>query len=388
MSKRKFRFLKIFFKILIIIVSIILLYFIVIIAINSKKDYSPAISEDLEVKKGRNAWFFSDKSISIISWNIGYSALGKHEDFFYEGGKKMRPDKEQYKEYLKSIFNELGKMDTVDFVLLQEVDINSKRSFYTRQDSSLAGALPTFSHVTAINYNVPFVPFPLFNPTAKVHSGMMSFSRYIPEYAKRISFPFGYAWPMKVFFLDRCFIIEKFNLDNHKSLYIINTHNSAFDDAGDIRIAEMIFLRSYLLNFYENGDYVVVGGDWNQNPLGFDKTKINTGDYVREIEPAIENDYLPKGWKWYYDPKTPTNRDVNTKYEKGVTTTTVLDYFLCSPNITVNEVRTINKHFENSDHNPVYLNFSLQPDTACCDSLKIYEKVKEIKSKEKGKKKR
>lgn len=51
MSKRKFRFLKIFFKILIIIVSIILLYFIVIIAINSKKDYSPAISEDLEIKK-------------------------------------------------------------------------------------------------------------------------------------------------------------------------------------------------------------------------------------------------------------------------------------------------------------------------------------------------
>ena len=357
--------------------GLIIGYFATIITINSNSNYSPPVTDTLAVTEGRKAWLFPDENISMISWNIGYCGLGKEMDFFYEGGKKMRPEKDLYKSYLNAVFNIVSAMDSVDFLLLQEVDFDARRTFYSHQDSSLMQALPDFSSAKAVNYDVPYVPFPLFNPMAKVYSGMMTFSRYIPEWAHRISYPGSYSWPMSVFFLDRCFIIMRYEIDSEKDLYVINTHNSAYSDAGDIRVAELLFLRSFVLDLYSRGHYVIAGGDWNQNPPGFNPAEIKTGDKVRMVGTSVSNDFLPEGWKWVYDHNTPTNRDVNISYQKGTTTTTIIDYFLCSPNIEVNEVKTIDMGFTHSDHNPVYLNFALIPDSACCDSMGVYEAVKE-----------
>lgn len=387
MWKKIRRILKISLIVILIIAGLVIGYFATIIAINSSRNYTPPVCDTLKVTEGRKAWLFPDENISVISWNIGYCGLGKETDFFYEGGKMMRPDKELYKTYLNSVFSIVSAMDSVDFVLLQEVDFNAKRTYYSHQDSSFLKALPDFSSASAVNYDVPWVPFPLFNPMAKVYSGMMTFSRFIPEWAHRISYPGSYSWPMSVFFLDRCFIINRYELDNGKDLYMINTHNSAYSDAGDIRVAELLFLRSFALDLYSRGNYVVVGGDWNQNPPGFNPAEIKSGDKVRLVGTSVSSDFLPEGWKWVYDHSAPTNRDVNIPYTKGTTTTTIIDYFLCSPNIEVNKVKTIDMGFAYSDHNPVYLNFALIPDSACCDSVKVYEAMKEKIALEKKNKK-
>ena len=377
MRKKLLRVLKISMIIVLIITALIVGYFTTIIIINSTQNYSPSTVDTLVINKGRNAWLFPDENISIISWNIGYCGLGKEMDFFYEGGKKMRPNKELFKTYLNSVFNIVSAMDSVDFLLLQEVDFYARRTYYTHQDSLFMQALPAFSSTKAINYNVPFIPFPVFKPMARVNSGMMTFSRYIPEWAHRISYPGSYTWPMNVFFLDRCFIIMRFELDEKKDLYVINTHNSAYSDAGDIRLTELLFLRSFVLDLYSRGHYVVVGGDWNQSPPGFKPDEIKNGDKIQSTGNPLAMDFLPKGWNWIYDNSMPTNRDVNISYQKGTTNTTILDYFLCSPNIEVNKVKTIDMNFSYSDHNPIYLNISLIPDSACCDSMKVYEIMKE-----------
>lgn len=389
MKKRIFKILRIALKVILILIGVVAAYFITIIAINSNRNYTPPMSDTLKITEGRKSFLFPDQNISIISWNIGYCGLGKEMDFFYEGGKKMRPNKDLYKSYINSVFNIVSAMDSVDFVLLQEVDFNSHRTYRNHQDSTFLKAFPTYSSVQAVNYDVPFVPFPLFNPMGRVYSGMMSFSRFIPEWGQRVSYPGSYSWPMSVFFLDRCFIIMRFDLENGKDLYVINTHNSAYSDAGDIRLVELYFLRSYVLDLYSRGHYVIAGGDWNQNPPGFDSTAIITGDKVRSVGTSVTSDFLPAGWKWVYDPTLPTNRDVNIPYAKGQTTTTIIDYYLCSPNVVVNSMKTIDMGFTHSDHNPVYFNFSLMPDTLCCDSMKIYQQVKEKIAAEKksGKKK-
>lgn len=385
MKKKIFRILRISLRVLLIIAALVLGYFITVIVINSRGDYKPPMSENLTISEGRRSFLFPDQNLSVISWNIGYCALGKEMDFFYDGGKSMRPDKELYKSYLNSVFGIVTSMDSVDFVLLQEVDFDAHRSFRTPQDCTFMKALPLYSSVKAVNYDVPFVPFPLFNPMGHVNAGMMSFSRFIPEWAQRIQYPGSYSWPMSVFFLDRCFIIMRYDLENGKDLYMINTHNSAFSDAGDIRAVEMQFLKSYILDMYSRGHYVVVGGDWNQNPPGFNPALIKTGDAVRAVGVPVDTAFLPKGWKWIYDPLLPSNRDVDMAYTKGTTTTTILDYYLVSPNIVVNDVHTIDMGFAHADHQPVYLNFSLLPDTLCCDSVKIYEQVKAKMAADKGK---
>ena len=55
------------------------------------------------------------------------------------------------------------------------------------------------------------------------------------------------------------------------------------------------------------------------------------------MEPALDSSFLPTGWKWIYDPAIPTNRDVSEAYKKGRTRTTIIDYFIVSPNLEVIE---------------------------------------------------
>ena len=59
------------------------------------------------------------KEFTFLTWNIGYSGLGKNMDFFYEGGTRIKPEKKEFKGYLEGIFQYLLSMDSVDFILLQ-----------------------------------------------------------------------------------------------------------------------------------------------------------------------------------------------------------------------------------------------------------------------------
>ena len=68
---------------------------------------------------------------------------------------------------------------------------------------------------------------------------------------------------------------------------------------------------------------------------------------------------LPSDWNWAFDPSYPSNRDVDQPYSKGLTQVTIIDYFVLSPNIKKEEVRTIPCGFAFSDHQPVYLRVRL-----------------------------
>lgn len=363
-------------KYLLLLVLLILGYFVTVIVVNTRADYKPDVCDTLVKSEKPGQMLYSD-SIGIISWNIGYCSLGKELDFFYDGGKSMRAPKDVYERYLQAVFDRIESFDTIPFVLLQEVDFGAKRSYRTPQDSLFAKALPTYSQVRAINYKVPYVPFPLFNPMGRVLSGMQTLSRLVPVNATRVSFPSSYSFPMGVFFLDRCFIVSRYSLGNGKELVIVNTHNSAFDDAEELRKTEMLFLRSFLLNEYARGNYVIAGGDWNQNPPGYNPLTITSGDRAQRSGTPVPSNYYPEGWQWIYDKSSPSNRDVDSAYQKGKTPVTILDFFLVSPNVQVNYNYTVNLGFEHSDHNPIYMNVTLLPDATPMDSMAVYNLMKE-----------
>jgi endonuclease/exonuclease/phosphatase family metal-dependent hydrolase len=140
---------------------------------------------------------------------------------------------------------------------------------------------------------------------------------------------------------------------------LINTHNEAFDN-GSQRKQQLALLKETMMSEFTNGNYVVVGGDWNLNPLGYEPSSLTTGDHGRTIEPAIEKDFLLEDWNWVFDPSTPSNRNVDEAYTKGSTPTTIIDFFVVSPNLTVLEIRTLDLGFQWSDHNPVRMKFGLR----------------------------
>ena len=152
-------------------------------------------------------------------------------DFFYEGGKMVRPEESLCQKYIRGIVDVITANDSVDFFLFQEVDFNSKRSYYQDQAEIIASAISDINYFSAINYKSDYIPVPYLNPMGKVNSGLMIVSKYNPVECFRISMPLTYSWPKKLFMPKRCILISKFGIADASDLVLLNIHNSAYDDA-------------------------------------------------------------------------------------------------------------------------------------------------------------
>jgi hypothetical protein len=76
---------------------------------------------------------------------------------------------------------------------------------------------------------------------------------------------------------------------------------------------------------------------------------------------AVTAAQFPAEFGVSYDEKIPTNRSNDKPYKAGETYTTLIDYFVHSPNVEVVSVRGIDLQFKHSDHQPVVLKFCLKP---------------------------
>ena len=339
----------------ILLIAILIPGFLIIYA--TIDDYKPDDIETVFKSDNPDTYDFGNE-IDIIIWNIGYCGLSEDMDFFYDGGKQVRTSKENVLENLENVIKKLKSIDTLEFLLLQEVDKNSKRSYYINEYDSINSCLKEYWSFFGKNYDVFFVPLPPNEPMGSVESGLQTLSRYVPSGSERWNFPGKFGWPKRLFMLDRCFLVNRYPLGTGKELLIVNTHNSAYD-GGVLKKHEMEHLRKWLLSEYSNGNYIIVGGDWNQSPPSF-KPEYEENVFDSVDFSLIPADYLPPDWNWVFDPKFPTNRRLVKAYIKGETPTTIIDFYLISPNIEMLEVETINLDFRNSDHQPVKAKFKLK----------------------------
>lgn len=329
-------------------------YFLVVILMAMFFQYQPEKEVELHFQSNDISSEIS-KNLTVYTWNIGYAGLDQDADFFYDGGEMMRPTKKRVLENVKGIMSEIKSWKDADIVLLQEVDESSKRSWFIPLKENLQLELKNqFPHsVFAKNYDVRYVPIPIFQPLGKVRSGLLTMSKFSFSMAKRIAYPANFPFPKGLFFLKRCFLVTSFPFNN-KELFIINTHNSAFD-GGVLKAQEMEVLKAFILNVYAKGNYVIVGGDWNQVPLGFEK-----GIYAKYEETSVPENFPDRDWKWVTDIGKRTNRKVDKPYVEGKTYTTTFDFFLLSPNIEKIKVECLDRKFQYSDHQPVKIQIQLK----------------------------
>jgi endonuclease/exonuclease/phosphatase family metal-dependent hydrolase len=323
-------------------------------------EYNPAPIEVVQAS-GKGRPVPSEKrEFTFITWNIGYAGLGKDLNFFFDGGNLVQPGKTNVERYMKGISADIRSLDTLDFIFLQEIDRNSKRTYGLDQLEELGKVIPEFSSTYAVNYQVGYIPYPVTDPIGKVNAGLCTFSKYLPQNNERHAYDAFFSWPKRLVFLKRCFLVSSYEVCGGKQLLVINLHNSAFDVTGELRSKELATLGAYLQVEYQKGNYIIVGGDWNMNPRGFRQEEINTGDKGFTIKPGMDESFMP-GWEVVFDHFKPTNRNVDQPYKKTITGTTIIDFFVISPNVNVLNCFTVDKGFENSDHNPVFAKFRLQP---------------------------
>lgn len=352
--------MKIFKKILkglsITILSIVLI-FSGFLGYMTLKDYRPDPVEVVEVKNAFPEKFTLKDTLSFITWNVGYGGLGMEQDFFFDGGKMVRPTKEMNQKYMEGILATLQSIDTTDFIFLQEVDRGSKRSYFMDQVEAISKACPSYCYGFATNYKSLFVPQPVSNPYGKCYGGLVTLADHQPFKANRFSLAQDASWPTGLFMLKRCYMEFRYHLANGKELVVINQHLSAYDD-GTVKQRQMDSLKVKLLAEYKKGNYVIVGGDWNTYPPGYTSHLKQKGkDGI--IEKSMDANYPEAGWKYVFDGSISSNRKLYEPYVKGQTDEVVIDYFLLSPNVYSVSVKTIDLGFKNSDHQPVYMKVTL-----------------------------
>ena len=347
-------------KILLILVVVLVAAVSLLFGWLTVTEYKPEDVEDVEVIQGGDISSLAlGDTITVLSWNVGYAGLGKESDFFMDGGKESRAaDRETVGRYLEGIHRTIVDEDP-DIVLLQEVDIDSSRTYGIDERSLLAEGMncETFAY----NYSCPFVPIPV-PPIGKVNSGLFTMTGDLKiERAERISLPCPFTWPTRIANLKRCLLVSYMPvLGSGKQLVLINLHLEAYDD-GEGKIAQTQQLREFILAEYEKGNYVIAGGDFNQVFPGSLTHYPNT--HPENWEPGVlDPNLLPDGWALAYDFRTPTCRLLNQPYNPDDAAGTqyyVIDGLLVSPNVNVLSVETVDAQFENSDHNPVRLEITL-----------------------------
>jgi len=323
------------FKILIVGLLIMFVYFIGILIYVWWTDFLPEHKKSVNIEGNSDFNILDKDTVTILSWNIGYAGLGEESDFFYDGGETVTMPRAIVEKNVKGIRQTLSSLkESVDFYLLQEVDVGSKRSHWLNQFEQISESLAGYSSSFGKNYDVEYIPIPPTNPMGKVEAGIASWSKYKSREATRYSFEGNYEFPYHLFFLDRCFLLNRYETSSGKDFIVVNTHNSAYDD-GSLKEKQLQQMKSVVLREYEKGNYVIIGGDWNQYPASFSNLPNNAS--------SIPKDYPAIGWTCLFDPTVSTNRQLKSPYDPSTTETALIDFYIVSPNIELLEVNTIVK---------------------------------------------
>ncbi|MFN4257215.1 MAG: endonuclease/exonuclease/phosphatase family protein [Saprospiraceae bacterium] len=357
--------MKRFLKVLLALAAVFAVYMAVVFAHGYATDWQPPETTPLSPTQAAAQAQVRDSLVSFVIWNVGFGGNGAASDFFYDevgmwysGGSMVHSPKPLVDQYVAGTLDFL-RNTRADVFLLQEVDFESDRSYRRRQYDEYCAALPGFAATYAQNYNCPRVPIPLLEPWnayGAVNSGLATFSRWQPSEAVRHQLPGQYPMPDRIFQLDRCVALHRFPTGRGgKDLVVLNIHNSAYDPGDKIKAIQLPYLRDLALREFGRGNYVVIGGDWNQCPPFFKFDAFMPGKADGHMQGNVPADFFPEDWRFAYDPATPTNRKLRDPYIKGVTFETLIDFFVVSPNVQVKAVRGIGQGFAFSDHQPVYL---------------------------------
>jgi endonuclease/exonuclease/phosphatase family metal-dependent hydrolase len=348
-----------------IIAGVLILGIAVFFIIMTVLEYRPEPVEVLEIlNTGKNVLRDSPapgENIRILSWNIGYASLDAGQDFFMDGGRSVKPKTDgNVHENMKEIRSLLASRKA-GINLLQEVDIDSSRSYHVNQAGSIREALGGYS-AYALNFKAFFVPFPVPNFIGKVSSGLFVQSGYSFHSAERISLPVPFAWPVRIANLKRCLLAFRIPLKNSgASLVVVNLHLEAYDDSGG-REAQTRVLLDFLEEEYAKGNYCIAGGDFNQTFPGADMERFPIRDKDYFVPGLLSQAQLKNGWRFVSDMETPSSRLLNKPYGGNPDDTQYyfIDGFILSPNVELRSVETLDLEFRNSDHNPVELEAGLK----------------------------
>jgi len=247
--------------------------------------------------------------------------------------------------------------------LIQEVDIDSTRSYHIDQKEILEDVLPGKNSTFALNYDSPYLFYPFTEPHGKSVAGLLTLSDFEINRVFRRSLPIQEDLA-KLVDLDRCYTVNRINTSDGRALVLYNFHLSAYTTEPTIANRQLEMLYEDMAAEYAAGNYVISGGDFNKDLLG-DSSKIFgvSGEDFSWAQP-LPVDAIPDGFSLAapFDAANPVPscRNADRPWDPETNFQLTIDGFLVSDNVKVIASDVVDFQFAYSDHNPVQMSFALK----------------------------
>lgn len=199
--------------------------------------------------------------LTVMTWNIKYG--GGRILFFWEcGGTRGNMTGDEVRNHLDGIAAKIRELDP-DIVLLQEVDVLSKRSAYVDQVQYLLDHTHLNYGYYASAWKADFIPS---DGLGRMDSGNAILSRWKLADGRRIALPLigNYSAIEKYFYLKRNILTARV-LHPRRPFIVANVHTEAFAE-DDTKKKHLEKFHAVLSELAQQNVPFVAGGDLNSIP--------------------------------------------------------------------------------------------------------------------------
>lgn len=222
------------------------------------------------------------ETITAMAWNIRFGA-GRTPWFGDSCGDRVILTEKEVLNHLQGIADKINKTQP-DVLIINEIDIESKRSAYIDQVQWLLDNTYFNYGVYAPVWKIQFIPS---DGLGRMDMGNAVLSRWPMEDAIRIPLPLrGDQDALTQYFYLRRNILEvKIDVPNVSDFYVVNIHASAFAK-DDTKKQHLEIFKDELDHLHAMGAQFVAGGDLNTLPPGAVKTNYCADHICPDEDPA------------------------------------------------------------------------------------------------------
>lgn len=203
-------------------------------------------------------------TLTVMTWNIKFA--GARIDFFFDCfGDRVLMDRAEVEANLRGLANKIRRVDP-DLLLLQEVDVNSKRSAFIDQVQWLLDHTDLNYGVYASQWRADFVPS---DGLGAIDNGNAILSRYPLTHGRRIALPLrgDQDGLERYFYLRRNLLTAQVDMAAGQTVAVVATHTAAYSHDGTKQAHIKRFIEEARA-LQDTGAIVIAGGDLNTLPPG------------------------------------------------------------------------------------------------------------------------
>jgi endonuclease/exonuclease/phosphatase family metal-dependent hydrolase len=228
----------------------------------------------------------SAHSLVVMNYNVKFG--GGRIDFFFDcHGRRVLMSKDEVIANLQGLATKINQVDP-DVLVLQEVDINSKRAAYVDQMQWLLDHTRLGYGVYASQWKADYVPS---DGIGAVDSGNGILSKFPLADAQRIALPLrtDQSAIERYFYLRRNILRARLDVPIARPVYVVAIHAEAYAKDGTKK-QHIDRFKEELDALNDSGALVIAAGDFNTLPPGTQKTS-GFPDSVCTNEDFIADDY-------------------------------------------------------------------------------------------------